>query len=265
MRILPVEVHQVVVRAVLEDLTVSQHRDLVCHTHGREAVRDQDRDLLVGQFSHAIKDLRFGLGVHRRGGFIEDQDIRVLSHERPGERDLLPLPARELPTILEPAAELRLVAIVHLFDELRRHPLTRGVLPTIMFFEGVDITHADVLSDGELIPDEVLEDDADALLELVDVPLVERQPIEHDASLARHVQPREELDQRRLARAILTDQGELLAGREVQVHAFERPSLLTGVLEPDVLEAQAILWFGANDASAISRWCGLLEELVERR
>ena len=62
------------------------------------------------QVAEVLEDLHLGRGIHRRGRLVEHQDVGVLAHERARERDLLPLPARELAAVLEPLAELRVVA-----------------------------------------------------------------------------------------------------------------------------------------------------------
>ena len=74
-------------------------------------MRDHDAHAALGQAAEALEDLGLGLGVHRRGRLVEHQDVGVLAHERARERDLLPLADRQLLAAVEPAAELRLVAL----------------------------------------------------------------------------------------------------------------------------------------------------------
>src|SRR3546814_1353658 len=83
---------QLVVGAVLDDAAVLDDDDLVGHAHGREAVRDQDRDAVLRQPAEVLEDRRFGGRVHRRGRFIQHQDVRARTHEGARQGDLLPLP-----------------------------------------------------------------------------------------------------------------------------------------------------------------------------
>ena len=59
------------------------------------------------QLAEALEDRVLGLGVERRGRLVEHQDVGLLAHERARQRDLLPLPARQLRPVLEPAPERR--------------------------------------------------------------------------------------------------------------------------------------------------------------
>ena len=52
--------------------------------------------------------------------------------------------------------------------------------------------------------------------------------------------PGEQLDQRRLAGAVLADDGHDGAGREADVDVVERQAVGAGVAERDVLEADAV-------------------------
>ena len=49
-----------------------------------------------GELAEALEDRVLRLGVERRGGLVEHQDVGLFAHERARERDLLPLAAREL-------------------------------------------------------------------------------------------------------------------------------------------------------------------------
>ena len=62
-----------------------------------------------------------------------------------------------------------------------------------------------------VVADEVLEDDADALAQLVQVVLAQVDAVQQNLPFGRVVQAGEQLDQRRLAGAVGPDQGDLLA------------------------------------------------------
>jgi hypothetical protein len=61
---------------------------------GGEPVGDHDRRAPAHQLFERRLDQPLGLGVERRGGLVEDQYRRVLE-DRPGDRDALPLAARQ--------------------------------------------------------------------------------------------------------------------------------------------------------------------------
>ena len=65
--------------------------------------------------------------------------------------------------------------------------------------------------------------------------------VEQDAALGGLVEAREQLDERRLAGAVLADQREALAARDEDVDIAQRPVFLARVAEADALEADAEL------------------------
>ena len=73
-------------------------------------------------------DARLGRRVDRRGRVVEDQDARV-DGERAGDRDPLPLPARERDAAL---ADHRVVALRQALDELVRLRGARGALDLLV-------------------------------------------------------------------------------------------------------------------------------------
>ena len=105
----------------------------------------------------------------------------------------------------------------------------------------LDAAERDVLAHEELVLVEVLEDDADAAAQLVRVPVAQIAPVEQHAALGRVVEAREQLDERRLAGAVLADEREALAPRHEEIDAAQRPAFGVGVAEADVLEANALL------------------------
>ena len=58
----------------------------------------------------ALEQRVFGLGVERRGGFIEDEQERVIAHEAARERQLLPLSKAHFDATGPGRAELRIEA-----------------------------------------------------------------------------------------------------------------------------------------------------------
>src|ERR1043165_354057 len=101
-------------RAALDDAALLHHQDLVGVHDRRKPVRDDERGVALGDTVELglYRLLRFR--IERRGRFVEDEDARFLE-DRPGDRDTLLLPAREL----EPAlADARLVTVRQRADEI---------------------------------------------------------------------------------------------------------------------------------------------------
>ena len=106
--------------------------------------------------------------------------------------------------------------------------------------ERVHLAEPDVLPHGELVAHEVLEDDAEALVQAGQVVLAQVHAVEQHLPLRRVVQPREQLDQRRLAGAVQADQRDALAGLDVQVDVAQHIDVGAGVAERDVPELDAL-------------------------
>ena len=65
------------------------------HAGDREIVRDDDdRVTLTVQVDEELEDLVAGLGIQRARGLVGQEQRRAVG-QRPGDRDALPLPARE--------------------------------------------------------------------------------------------------------------------------------------------------------------------------
>src|SRR5215469_6873075 len=155
-----------------------------------------------------LEHLGLRLRVHGGGRLIEHEDIGASAHEGARQRDLLPLAAGELAAITEPFAELRAVAGGQLGDELARLTLGCGLAPALLVLEEALIPSTDILPDEHLVARKILENDTDALAQRALFPVGQVAAIEQDPSGCGRVQPRQELDQRGLARAVLADERE---------------------------------------------------------
>ena len=109
----PAGAEQLVVRAPLHHPSRVEHHDLVRVAHGGQTVRDHQHGPLGHEPVDRLLHQPLRLGVQRAGGLVEDQDGRV-AEQRPGDRDPLPLAAREPGPAL---AEQRVVALRQLRDE----------------------------------------------------------------------------------------------------------------------------------------------------
>ena len=84
----PVNSHQLVMGALLNDLTVIDHKNLVGMAHSFQPVSNHDDRLIVSQFRNSLHQLLFIFGVNIGSGFVQNDDRRVL-HNCPGDGDAL--------------------------------------------------------------------------------------------------------------------------------------------------------------------------------
>ena len=117
---------------------------------------------------------------------------------------------------------------------------SRGVDDARAIVARLDAADGDVVGGGQVIAHEVLEDDADVGAQREEVVFAQVVAVEQDAALVRVVEPREQLDQRGLAGAVLADQREDLAGAQVERQPAHRPALGAGIAKADVLEREAL-------------------------
>ena len=108
-----------------------------------------------------------------------------------------------------------------------RSALLHGALDTRDLVEVLDATDADVLAEQQLVLIEVLEHDTEAPSSSA-IPGAQVLAVEEHAALGRLVQTRDELHERRLARAVLPDQRDALPRSYVQGQAAQREALSPG-------------------------------------
>ena len=215
-------------------------------------MRDDDRRPALRELPKALEDGVLGLGVERRRRLVEDEDVRLLAHEGAREGDLLPLAAGELRPVLEPAPERRVEPAGE-----RRHEVARAAaldraldprssprcstLPKPTFSRTLSWYW---LKSWKTTPKRARR---------ASVPVAKVAAVEEDATLGRLVEARQELDERRLARAVLADEREALALRDREVDVPERPRLLARVAKADVLEDDAACGPAAGAGAARGR------------
>ena len=88
----PVNSNQLVMGALLNDLTMIDHKNLVGMAHGFQPVSNHNDRLIVGQFRNGLHQLLFIFRVHVGGSFIQNDDRRIL-HDGPGDGNALALAA----------------------------------------------------------------------------------------------------------------------------------------------------------------------------
>src|SRR5688572_23619591 len=100
-------VHELFVRAVLDDAATLENENAIRVLDGREPVRDDEHRASGEQALDGLLDESLALGVERRRRLVENQD-RWVGEERAGDRDALPLATGEARAAL---AEDRLVPL----------------------------------------------------------------------------------------------------------------------------------------------------------
>lgn len=185
MGVLPIPRQQFLVRAFLQNYAFIEHDDVVGDAHGGEAVRNDDGDAVGGQLAEMREDVGLGLGIDGSSGFVENQYVSVVAHEGPSQSDLLPLATGELLAALEPGAELGVVVLRQVLDEIRREPVACSRFHLRTHLHVVHVTDADVVVHLELVAAEVLKDHADLVAQRLDVPLLQIQPFQQNAAAGR--------------------------------------------------------------------------------
>ena len=105
---------------------------------------------------------------------------------------------------------------------------------------GRDASDRDIVARREVVAHEILEDDADAAAQVLDVVFAEVMTVEQYTALVRVVQAGQQLHQRGLARAVLADQRHDLPRPEREAQMAHRPVRGAGIDETDILEDETL-------------------------
>ncbi len=87
------------------------------------------------------------------------------------------------------------------------------------------VARADVLAHQHLVAHIVLEDDAEAAAQRIHIPIGQVAAIEEDAAGGWHIQPRQQLDQRGLARAVRAYQRQAATRLQMQRDIRQRGTI----------------------------------------
>jgi hypothetical protein len=104
----------------------------------------------------------------------------------------------------------------------------------------VDLADAHVLLEAQVVANEVLEDHADRVADVLEVVIAEVHAIQRDAAFGRVVETREQLGDGRLPCPVLADQRDALPRLQAEADVLERPPFAVGVAEGNLLEDEAI-------------------------
>ena len=224
--------HQGGVVAGLDDAAFFHHGDQIGLLHGGQPVRDDDGGAALHHFVQRRLHMLFGDRVQRRGGFVENQDRRVLQ-QRPGDGDALPLSAGEQHAVV---ADHGVDALRHGLDEGlgmgAAHGIRNGFRPRTSQAAVGDVVGQGVVEEGD-----VLRHKGDLPAQARKAVVGQRLAVEQDAPAARLVEARDQARQGGLSGAGAPDQRHGLAGFDVEGDVAQHGFTLGAIGERDVLEA----------------------------
>ena len=204
-RVAAVAREQLGVRPDLDQVPVLHDRDPVGAHRSVEPVCDEDGGAAFEQHVERALHQRLGREVEARGGFVENEHTRR-REERPRERDELPFARRQRDA---PLVAGSVEPVRQRLDQLedadrlarREHVLARGLGPCEL----------DVVADAAGEQERLLRHDPELTPQRVEGDVGDVVAVDEHAAAERVVEPRQQLGDRRLARAGGTDQRERLA------------------------------------------------------
>src|SRR6185503_12890730 len=135
-RVAPPMTQELGVRAALDDLALLDDQHLVGMTDGAQAVRHDEARATGEQAAESLLDARFGDGVDRARGFVEQENARS-REERPHETDNLPLADGEPAAAL---AHFGFEAVREIVDEVEHTELAGGFADLLVLRGGASET-----------------------------------------------------------------------------------------------------------------------------
>src|SRR5260370_25093664 len=136
--------------------------------------------------------------------------------------------------MVDPPAQHLVEALRHALRDRIGETAARGLTDSCVVVQRLDLAHADVFPEDEVVADEILEDDSDILAKTVEVIVAQVDAVEQDAALVGIVEPREQLHERSLPRPIFSDQCDAFVRLEREREMPHRPPLRAGIAETDV-------------------------------
>src|SRR5271167_3911424 len=200
--------------AHFNDPCAVEYHDQIRHTHGAKPMRHQDSDTAIAarRGCVALEKRVFGLGVQCRGRLVEHQYEWLITHEAPGQGELLPLTEAHFHPFRPGCPELRIEARDELTDHIFRPGAADGRDYGGFVFKPGHIAEPNGMARAELEAEEVLERPREARAPFLGANPREVHAIHHYASLVRLVEVAQQLHQRALARTVLADNGHHRAG-----------------------------------------------------
>ena len=202
--------HELLVGALLHYPTLLEHHYEVGMLYGAEAVGDDEggaaRHEAVERLLHKV----FALGVERRGGFVEDEDVGI-GEDGTSYGETLPLSAAEERA---PIADKGVVALGLLHDEVVGMSYLGST--NNLLHRSIGEPEGDVVADGVVEEVGLLRDDTDVAAIAVEGVAVDGAAIDEYLSGCAPMEAQEKVGQGALARAGAAHQGHSGATRDVE-------------------------------------------------
>ncbi len=192
-----------------------EHRDAVGAANGAQAMRNHQHGAALHQVPEGFLDQRFAFGIERGGGFVEDEDGRILQ-DRAGNGDALALATRKPEAFF---ADHRVVALRKAEDEIVGQGVSRGLLHQIAFYIRLAV--------GDVVAHRVVEKNR-FLGHLRNLAAQRRQrnvanvfAVDDDSTRSYIEETRNEVHERRLACPAGPDQRQHFAGAQVKIDVVQ--------------------------------------------
>ena len=201
--------------AALDNEAAFDDKNLIGAADGGEPVGDDEGGAALHELVEAGLDHGLRFGVERAGGFVENEDAR-LGKKGAGDGEALALAAGELDAAL---ADDGVVGFREALGELIDAGGAAG--KEKLLFGGVGAGEEDVLADGAVEEERVLQDDAELRAEGVEVDVRKVDTVDEDAAAGGRVEGAEEADDGGLAGAGGADERGDGAGLCVEADAMQ--------------------------------------------
>ncbi|MND61060.1 hypothetical protein D3C80_523060 [compost metagenome] len=244
--------------ALLDDVPFIHHDQPVHGRNRRQPVGDGDDGLALHHFIQALLNGHLHFRVQRTGGFVQQQDRRVLQHH-PGNGDALALATRQLDAALSHQGVVTAVAlaVAELADETIG--LGAGRSGADLRLGRIGAAIGDVVANRAVQQRGVLGDHADGAAQAVLGDLGHVLPVDADFPTVHVVETQQQVDQGGLASAGAADQTDFFARADVQAQVVEYLTLAV-VVEADLVEThRAPLGYQLGSAGRI-RYLGAAGE-----
>src|SRR5579871_3272864 len=222
--------HQLLVRPFLQDTPVLHRQDTVRVDNGREPVGNDEGRAALHQFVQRLLHQRLRRGIERGSGLVEDEQARV-HQDRAGDGDTLALPAGKPDAAF---ADDGIELLLHALDKIGVGAV--GGLPDLRFGRFA-MAVGDVVAQGPGEQPGLLRHDADLAAQGVQADVARVYAVEQDATLRRIVEAGDQVYQRAFAGPAAPDDGDHLAGMDLEGDVLQNVRPIRAVAEGDVLEA----------------------------
>lgn len=223
--------------AALRDAPVLQYEYLVRAAHSGNALRNNDLCTGIGKLLKIFAQLLFGLQVDRRGGVVQDQDLRLLC-QRAGQGDALLLAAGK-PVPCSPM----MVSKPSGSEQMKSAAARRAYRATSSSEMSSGALYADVAADGVGIELHALRRHADAPPQRLKVPQAHVHAVHQHRAAADVQHARDGVHQRGFAAACGAQYGQRLPLRYGKADVLQRGGAVVGVSDGNAAELHAAAAF----------------------